>query len=461
MSDSTLLTQCPKCRSRFYVEPRHEGRSARCPNCKQAFKVEPLEQQYQPETPHNQSIGVNCRLCGTRLYGRHDQVGQPLTCPDCNTQTILIAPKAKPASRVPAAMQGDQYEVWQDEQQPWGSQLAAQQQAMVPVHCEVCETLQYVAPDMVGKGVECPDCGHITVVRAPKPKPAPKVVDEDLELEPIQIDESYAPPAPPLYAGVGSFEAMSQEDQQTAMSRVATNRKARGKINSWPLLTGWGAFMASPGVRSKTLSLAAGLTGLVTFMVWMPMIFGGFWMIAIAPLLLADLALLMMTLCFASACAIRVVTDSSEGSNEVGGWPVMPPTDWLGEAFYMAIALATSGIVGYLIGLGVGDINGRVGLVMLSVWALFPIMHLSTLEAASPWALLMPGVLGSLFKHFIHWLQLYVFSALLLGVVIGIAWVLGTYAPWAQTLELLVMVPLGVIYFRLLGRLAWRIRYDA
>jgi DNA-directed RNA polymerase subunit RPC12/RpoP len=51
-----------------------------------------------PPSALRQYIAVICRLCGTRMYGEEDQVGEPITCPDCGTETTL----KKPPPDVPA-----------------------------------------------------------------------------------------------------------------------------------------------------------------------------------------------------------------------------------------------------------------------------------------------------------------------------------------------------------------------
>ena len=78
-----------------------------------------------------------------------------------------------------------QYELYEDEEQPWGTTLAAAQAEMVPVHCQICDTLQYVAPALVGTLGECPDCGHSTRVRPSQSKPrsrAPREQEIEVDL---------------------------------------------------------------------------------------------------------------------------------------------------------------------------------------------------------------------------------------------------------------------------------------
>ena len=60
-----------------------------------------------------------CRVCQTLMYGRLDQVGKPIKCPDCGAQTIVLPPPqpVKPKKQ-PAALEGEQYELWGVDEAP-------------------------------------------------------------------------------------------------------------------------------------------------------------------------------------------------------------------------------------------------------------------------------------------------------------------------------------------------------
>ncbi|MDA8746506.1 hypothetical protein N9N28_17925, partial [Rubripirellula amarantea] len=206
----------------------HIGRRTRCPNCKSPFEVQPAEstpvptpeQEALDDPPAVMHVGVNCQLCGTRMYGRLDQVGQLMKCPDCDTKTVLPPPEPPKGPVMPAAMLGEQYELWEGDDQPWGITLAAAQAELIAVHCELCDTLQHVAPAMVGSAIVCPDCGHATRVRAAKPKPTStrdvaKAEQGELELEPAAVSHAMATPSEPLlYSRLQDFESKSTEDQE-------------------------------------------------------------------------------------------------------------------------------------------------------------------------------------------------------------------------------------------------------
>ncbi|WP_442482032.1 MJ0042-type zinc finger domain-containing protein [Aeoliella sp. SH292] len=465
-TESTITTQCPHCRAKFHVEIDYIGRRTRCPRCKDPFEIRPSKDSPEPPEPPDPEpvtlVGVNCRLCGTRMYGHIDQVGQPMRCPDCNTETKLPPPKVEQGPMIPAAMLGDQYELYEEEEQPWGATLAAAQAEMVPVHCQVCDTLQYVAPVLVGTMVECPDCGHSTRVRPSQAKPRARAPRErELEVEPPS--ESVVHSTASVHTKLHDFERLSEADKEAAIARVATNRKARPQMTRFPLLSGWAAFLGSPGVVPRWIVLSAIMSCFAALAVFaFSMIFQGYG--AIAGLFLLCGAAFIGGLWFAnlSAAFVSIVTESSEGNNQVMAWPSVNPVDWMGETVFVVIAGLVAGAPGYVaVQLAGADLPLQLLAIAVSTWLFFPLMHLSTLEGSSPFALLMPGVAGSIREWFGTWVVFYFLSGMLLGATIASLLLLD----WASDLGwLLGSVPIvgGLLaYARLVGRLAWRIRYEA
>ncbi len=283
-AETHVVVQCPDCRAKFRVAAAHVGRRTTCPHCRSPFEVQPLG-SHSPAEPRVARpaeptyVGVNCLLCGTRLYGTLADVGKPLRCPDCRSQTKLPPPKPPRGPVVPAAMLGDQYELWEGDDQPWGSTLAATQPGLISVHCELCNTLQYASPEQVGSNLVCPDCGHATRIRAPKPvPPKPPHHEGDYELAVSEVDASMTTPAaPPIYTRLQDFESKSREEQDREISRVATNRKSRPQMPRFPLLTGWVAFLLAPGVLSRWFSLSVLLALFASLAAFaFPMLFAGF-----------------------------------------------------------------------------------------------------------------------------------------------------------------------------------------
>lgn len=467
-TDATIRTECPSCHAKFRVAAEHQGRRTRCPSCRKPFEIQPTQASATappddpPEVTH---VGVNCRLCGTRMYGRLDQVGKPLKCPDCDTETLLPPPQPKSKQAVPAAMLGEQYELYEGDDQPWGTALAAAQAEMVPVHCELCGTLQYVPPEMVGSVAICPDCDHGTRVRPAKAKPAPKNLGRDIELEPPSVTEEMATPsAPPLFSRLHEFESLSDEEKEERMARVATNRKARPQMPRLPLVSGWAAFFTGPGVVARWLVISMWLSGAAALAVFaFNLIFAGgqYGAVAGLPLLCSAGAVAALCYAYSAAMAITIVTESSEGNDRMTSWPSINPIDWMGETIYTVIAGLAAAAPGYLLVQVTGAHSVAVlGGMLVSGWLLYPVMQLSSLEGSSAFALAMPGVLGSISNRFGTWVTFYLLSgAIAAAMVLAIAalWWIGGPAMMAASVPI---IGAAIAYFRLLGRLAWRIRED-
>src|SRR5262245_25851230 len=115
---------CPGCGAPLTVPRSMVGKRARCSACSLAFTIPPPTTKQPvsvvtppakppeptPEVPEH--VGFDCRLCGTRLYARTQDVGKQLKCPDCHALTVIPPPPPPKAKNIPAALEGDQYELW-------------------------------------------------------------------------------------------------------------------------------------------------------------------------------------------------------------------------------------------------------------------------------------------------------------------------------------------------------------
>ena len=98
---------------------------------------------------------VWCRLCGTIMHATEEQIGTELTCPDCETKTLVRRPAEK-LDVGPHQTQlfegGNTYEIT-DLDVPPGTRL-------VPVVCSLCHTRMYAPESDIGGTKICPDCGR-------------------------------------------------------------------------------------------------------------------------------------------------------------------------------------------------------------------------------------------------------------------------------------------------------------
>ncbi|MCC7475869.1 MAG: hypothetical protein IT425_10765, partial [Pirellulales bacterium] len=154
--ESRHFIACPKCSARFAVAEAMAGRRARCKACNQAFRVprfganEHHEATSEPVSPPSSStierprlVSVECRVCGTLMYGRLEHVGKKVKCPDCGAGTVLPQPPPPKQPNIPAAMLGEQYELWEEDEQPLPSEMIASEPKYIGISCSICGTLMY------------------------------------------------------------------------------------------------------------------------------------------------------------------------------------------------------------------------------------------------------------------------------------------------------------------------------
>lgn len=169
---------------------------------------------------------VWCRLCGTIMYATEDQIGTMLTCPDCETQT-LVRKREQTLDTGPHQAQrfegGSTYEI--ADAPPSGTRL-------VPVVCSLCATRMYAPESEIGGTKICPDCGRANpIVDVPEKE---KFVYEVPGGEYGISSESQEYKPPPIRAGVdyrlieGSLDRenwAARQEQSTAGS-LGFNRPA-------------------------------------------------------------------------------------------------------------------------------------------------------------------------------------------------------------------------------------------
>ncbi len=114
---------CPLCSTRMYAAEDQIGRRLECPECgtdvqvtrpkqpkrpKKIAPVTPAEGYALRESGEGSSVEpqrqpkyfpVYCTLCNTLMHATEDQVGLEISCPDCNTRTIVPAPLRKVARK--------------------------------------------------------------------------------------------------------------------------------------------------------------------------------------------------------------------------------------------------------------------------------------------------------------------------------------------------------------------------
>jgi DNA-directed RNA polymerase subunit RPC12/RpoP len=445
------------------------GKRGPCAQCGVAFTVPtPTADDLNPRADWPEYIGVECHLCGTRMYGGPDQVGHEFKCPDCGARTVLPPPPKPKPKNIPAALEGEQYELWEPEAQPLPSEMLAHQPKFIAVRCRKCDTLMYATEKQVGETITCPDCGRNHVVpplAAAKPPPSPMASEAETPV----LDSTSAPSerpsaiSPELRRRIYEQERDSEygralEESRRTGKRMEVDVRGRPIIPRWPLLTGIVPFLFSPDVPARCLAIALGMGGsLAILMTGLDTASsGGMGALAGMCLFAFGSALTMICASVAFSYFLAIVSETSEGAKRIQNWPYI--FDWFGDFLVLAVAAMMSALPGWAIAHFITDEPLlKTATIAASMIMCFPLIVLSQLDIGSMWAILSTRVLRSMLRCPFSWLTFYAETTAIIATCIAVT----EFAARSGYHPLMVAAPLGAvslfIYARLLGRLAWRL----
>lgn len=307
---------CPVCATRMYATEDRLGQTMNCPDCDSPVVIRRSEKVTDKESPrpavteeyalyqgegqpppsdhevYQTYIPVVCPVCQTRMLATENEVGQELTCPDCDTR-VRVPPLAvkEPVEQAPRSQEErlDAYDVAggapaavspdgaggapvrgedtgkmpvppdgppggtglppvQGKSTPGGTGVPPVQgkkpvppakQALILVVCSVCHTRLHATADEVGHEILCPDC--YTPLIVPE-APAEKEVSKET-IEEYQVGAT-APDAPlPIYipgfdpiVGEGPLRPkerpVREEPVRPAKRSLSPQRNRRGQAPS-------------------------------------------------------------------------------------------------------------------------------------------------------------------------------------------------------------------------------------
>jgi predicted Zn finger-like uncharacterized protein len=484
-ADTTHVITCPSCKARFAVVASMAGRRARCAACSTPFTVPapgdtaqdpPLAPAEKPAPAKPQFISVECRVCGTRLTGRAENVGKKIKCPDCGAGTVIPEPPAPKQKNMPAALDGEQYELWDTDDQPLPSDLIAAQPRLIAITCRKCASLMHASEAQVGSQIECPDCGMKHIVPPPTKKVVrPSVLTPDShtpQIDPTSVLAS-RPPIIPHMLGLSIAEQEREAELQRAMEEsrrtgrpMKYDERGRAVLPRFPLLTGILQFPFSSGCPSRWVALTVGL------LIWSGLLLDGVlhwanWnnhngdtQAAFAGLVETLMGGAIVVIWFASVSSvfIAIVAESAVGTDRVDDWPSLNFIHSLSEMLPLGVAIMFSAAPGWIIGKLTGVDTGIAAMMAGgSLVLLLPLVALSQQAGTSTWELIDLGVLGAMVRCPFSMLLFYIQSACLLAlcaVAAYFAWQVNVYLP---LLTAPLIIGCILIYARLMGRLGWRL----
>ena len=479
-SDS-LRFGCPKCQRRLKAPPSLAGSRTRCPYCQVMIDVPRHSRSNDPadvyplQTDESELLNapleyvlVICPVCHSRMHPEVSQIGKQAICPDCGTATTVQRPPEKPVKKPPRSPEEIGEYPLATEVRPDPGAVPAAEQDYVAVVCSLCHTRMLGTADQVGSKMICPDCGTATVV-PPMPRPRPKIdvmkgADQGYTL--IGLDDVQpARPTPPRVRRVQEEPPQRREPPDEPEIKLPSRHPA---LPDRPFLDGTFTFPfhRSVWVRTLVLSLWSILPGLTVTASLSYRAAGDATrdagpLFASALLMVVTAVLFVLWFAIMSATMMAVLRETSEGCDEIENWPGQVFLDWLGEPLHLLCALCMSAVPGaaaawLLEKLGLASpammwITGPA-----SMFVMFPIVLMSTLETNSMFGVLSWPVLRTLRTTADAWLKFYMTAAAMIVAVVALCWVASRVGVVAGVIVAAALeTPAWIIYFRLLGRLAW------
>jgi hypothetical protein len=419
--ESATVT-CPTCHERIVVSLTAQSQSVRCTFCKAPVSV-PSREQVQKR----QSVRTNYPAPTVEEYS--------IAAPDA-----AIASSAHGGTkRVPA-----------QSRRPKNQDAPAS--ASITLECPTCHELVKAAVASQPGRVPCTFCGAPLAV--PDRRTAAQWQARKVEPPSAKEIGDYAagpvPQGPPVRRG-SVFDRLAEIRQEvvppppdrTFFSAVFTLPWRSDVIVRWAYLTlGFTAIMIIGLVLKHLASSFSGMsTGVAAALFLLPIIWISF-----------------MTFSYAASCCLCVLESTAAGLDRIEGWPDPNWKEWMAHLLYIAwIGAIPLGVSYGLALLGASQGMPTIWTTLVAFFVLYPISLMSALEANSIWVPLTMSILGSLVRWWWCWLLFYLLTGLLTAGIVA-AWALSAHS--SHDTVFIAFGPLLpaalLIYFRLLGRLGWR-----
>jgi DNA-directed RNA polymerase subunit M/transcription elongation factor TFIIS len=510
-----VTVTCPVCLTTLRAALDQVGRKLVCPDCdtpvvvpppvfmehKRSLHGVPVEQyalwdEVDPSSagprPADQTyVPVTCPVCGTFMQVLEARVGEEITCPDCHEPIVVSRPvKAEKKGAAPAAEIGE-YALC-EEAETSSADAREAGQTLFPLHCPLCQALMYAGRDQVGQEVVCRDCGDYFVVpQPPPPRRKPDLRSQAAEVygvgDAIELPE-YRPlvlkPRWRLRPGTGSATDHPGRERPGSGSGEAPDTAGLADQGAeaypglvlapvpqrpprWTFFSGIFGFPAYRGSWQRWLGLSLGLIlpWLVGRMaVNLAMAPAGPWVEAVPWIVSMGLFGVTFVLgsiwgVVAAAQCLSIVRDTADGCDQIENWPDAVFLDWIGEFFFFVSSLGIAALPGVVLARAL-ETTGVPGwlTVSISLLLIFPISLLSLLETNSPLNPFSLPVWRSLVAFWWAWGLFYVETTVVVAAAGYLAMLAATRVPIAGIALAVPALSVGalMVYFRLLGRLAWR-----
>jgi DNA-directed RNA polymerase subunit RPC12/RpoP len=468
--DARVTFRCPQCLKTLQAPATLGGKQTRCPQCQMLLKV-PLRstppgkgEEYQVRGGDGPSAAeqepcvlVVCAVCNARMHPPESQIGQQISCPDCGTPTIVRRPPAQPAKKPPRTPeQIGEYPLSPGAGLP-AAPVPAAEQDYIPVPCSLCHTRMMATPNQVGEWLVCPDCGTLTVV--PPMPPKVKKIDVMAGAGEGYGLTGYVPPSPSAAAPQAPARPAPADEPPMIDPRFAAHRKrpvfpphpfldgtftfpfSSSAVVRMAVLTGWALLVPAAVLFGRSAGASEGPVTIFVFamLVAISFVIGSLWYFVFC------------------ATVMAVFRETSEGCDVIE-WPGPVFLDWVGDSLWFFIALSMSGLPGGAVSwlLGCQETPLGIAIALVGTFLTFPFVLMSMLESNVVFGVVSWPVLRTYYTATSGWLKFYITSGLLVTVLGGVVYL----ASWINIafgaiVGGMLQAYAWLVYFRLLGRLAW------
>jgi hypothetical protein len=341
----------------------------------------------------------------------------------------------------------------------------------ISVRCPKCSVKLRVRGTLAGKTGTCPKCqAELSIPRLPEygsewdDDEGPAVRDDSGReyrlATPLGHEPDDGAPAPlprDFHAPVPEHGFL---DQLGKVRQIEISKPPR-----FTFFSGVFEFPWHDEVWPRWVWMALG--GLVTSIIpvvaiWILESAAGYSMITLAFFAMPQIWLSIWTGSYAAACGMQVFEDTAAGNDRISGWPDPNWREWMIPFVHQCYVAFMAFALAYGIGKALGFSGRDLFLeIVLAELILFPFGWLSVLEGNNILLLSSPKVLWTVITKPLPWLTFYILVGLLAAAWCGALWAAcRVNALLGMSLNGFLFATGVLIYFRLLGRLAWAISHN-
>ncbi|HSG70244.1 MAG TPA: hypothetical protein VLA12_07505, partial [Planctomycetaceae bacterium] len=390
-------------------------------------------------------VTVTCLTCHERLSTVAKPYDRELACPECGAPIRIKAYDPVEAEfqarlREPRNVDPGVYGIRKNYDDP-----PFEQAETLSLKCPICATLLH--PELRDEAwfTTCPDC--LEQVRVPPRAEIPA------KFVPLAI------PNPGEY-GKGEAHETVPLSSQVFDRLSAIKEKELDPPPKWTYFSNVFTYPWTRHVWSRWtwMSIGWGLDWMLIAQAWVFLMMGGYMGVAAAFMALPAIWMTFWVLSYTAACCLTIIEDTGNGIQNIEEWPEPDWREWMANLIYLGFLAGIAKVLVFAFESSFGQASDFWNVTLVLMYAIYPVILLSSLEAGSAMIPFSKGVFASMISHFRFWVLYYAISA---GVTL--AWGVLLYYSirvsfvWSGLWQGMLLTTLAIIQARLIGRLAWRV----